>query len=418
MMTKLTKTRSPFLLLVYCLAIYACSPAGPGANSTAPEHGVETADYDRGPHGGRLLRSGEFALELAIFETGVPPEFRVWATSNGNPLDPQTVDLEILLTRLGNVVDRIKFQAEGDYFRGDQVVYEPHSFVVSIDAEAGGKKHHWEYDNFEGRTKIAPAVAEAFELETGVAGPAVIYESIEVYGLIEPNGDRIGVVTARFDGLIKSVSASLGDSVKVGQTLLSVESNESLKSYVVTAPISGIITGRNANAGEPTAGRSLFSIVDPSTVWVSLAVFPADLERVQPGTPVTVFPPGGAEPVTGNIDRINIVAERNQAVMARVVLDNTAGRFFPGSYVQALIQVAEYSVPLAVKRDGLQSFRDFTVVYAQIGDEYEVRMLELGRQDGEWIEVLAGLEPGTRYVTTNSYLVKADIEKSGASHDH
>jgi cobalt-zinc-cadmium efflux system membrane fusion protein len=45
-------------------------------------------------------------------------------------------------------------------------------------------------------------------------------------------------------------------------------------------------------------------------------------------------------------------------------------------------------------------------------------MLELGRRDGENVEVLGGLEPGTEYVTGNSYLIKADIEKSGASHDH
>jgi cobalt-zinc-cadmium efflux system membrane fusion protein len=32
--------------------------------------------------------------------------------------------------------------------------------------------------------------------------------------------------------------------------------------------------------------------------------------------------------------------------------------------------------------------------------------------------VLGGLEPGTEYVTENSYIIKADIEKSGASHDH
>lgn len=418
MKTKSTTTRKLLLLLAGCLAVCACSPAAMETNSTAPEHGAPTADYEKGPHGGRLLRSGDFALELAIFETGVPPEFRAWVSSAGNPVDPQKVNLGIRLTRLGNVVDQINFQAEDDYLRGDQVVYEPHSFVVSIDAKEGGNKHHWEYDNFEGRTLIASTVAEAFELETGIAGPAVIHETIEVYGVIEPNADRIGIVRARFDGMIKSVSTSLGESVKAGQPLLSVESDESLKSYVVTAPISGIITERNANAGEPTAGRSLFTIVDPSTVWVNLAVFPADLPRVQRGTPVTVIPPGGVEPVTGIIDRINIVAEGNQAVMARVVVNNTAGRFFPGSYVQAQIQVAEYSVPLAVKRDGLQSFRDFTVVYAQVGDEYEVRMLELGRQDGDWIEVLSGLEPGTRYVTSNSYLVKADIEKSGASHDH
>ena len=45
-------------------------------------------------------------------------------------------------------------------------------------------------------------------------------------------------------------------------------------------------------------------------------------------------------------------------------------------------------------------------------------MLELGRQDKEWVEVLGGLKPGTEYVSENSFLLKADVEKSGASHDH
>ena len=58
------------------------------------------------------------------------------------------------------------------------------------------------------------------------------------------------------------------------------------------------------------------------------------------------------------------------------------------------------------------------MVYAKVGDQYEVRMLELGREAGDWIEVLGGLKLGTEYVTENSYIIKADIEKSGASHDH
>jgi cobalt-zinc-cadmium efflux system membrane fusion protein len=80
--------------------------------------------------------------------------------------------------------------------------------------------------------------------------------------------------------------------------------------------------------------------------------------------------------------------------------------------------VATTDVPLAIKHSGLQRFRDFDVVFTRIGDTYEVRMLTLGRQDETYAEVLTGIEPGALYVTTNSYLVKADIEKSGASHDH
>jgi cobalt-zinc-cadmium efflux system membrane fusion protein len=45
-------------------------------------------------------------------------------------------------------------------------------------------------------------------------------------------------------------------------------------------------------------------------------------------------------------------------------------------------------------------------------------MLELGERDGEWVEVLGGIDPGTPYVVGQSFLIKADIEKSGASHDH
>ena len=86
--------------------------------------------------------------------------------------------------------------------------------------------------------------------------------------------------------------------------------------------------------------------------------------------------------------------------------------------ISAEIETETRNVDLAVKRSGLQAFRDFTVVYAKVGDQYEVRMLELGQAAGEWIEVLGGLAAGTEYVTENSFIIKADIEKSGASHDH
>ena len=239
-----------------------------------------------------------------------------------------------------------------------------------------------------------------------------------MYGRVEPNRERVRHVSARFGGVIESVAVSSGDTVIKGQTLATVESNESLKSYAITAPIGGIVSERFANPGEQTGGRSLFTVMDTASVWAELAVFPSARARVRLGADVIVRATSDTAAIEGVIARISPVAESNQAVTARVVLDNADGALVPGMYVTADIQIAEHAAALAVKREGLQSFRDFTVVYAQIGDDYEVRMLELGRQDAERVEVLSGLVPGTRYVTTNSYLVKADIEKSGASHDH
>jgi len=412
-----TRTHLLWIALLGVL-LTACGGGDPQTDTVAKNaHGAEAVP-EKGPHRGRLLSDDGFTLELSIFETGVPPEFRVWVTEQGQPVKPDDVDLKITLTRLGDRIDNIGFETQDDFLRGDTVVYEPHSFVVSIEATHKGKTHRWQYDNFEGRTRISPEVAEAFELETLIAGPVILQETVTVYGRIKANPERVRKISARFDGVIQSVYPSLGDTVRKGQSLAKIESNESLKSYTIKAPISGVITQRDANPGEQTSGRQLFAITDISSVWVDLSVFPAHHEQVQVGAPVTLRAATGGQPVKSTIERVNVVAEANQTVTARAVLDNTDGQFLPGTYVTAEVTTGTHSVPLAVKRTGLQAFRDFTVVFAQFGDEYEVRMLELGRQDREWVEVLGGLELGTRYVSGNSYLIKADIEKSGASHDH
>lgn len=108
----------------------------------------------------------------------------------------------------------------------------------------------------------------------------------------------------------------------------------------------------------------------------------------------------------------------SQTVLAIVPLDNKKGLWRPGMTVKGNVLVDEKQVPLAVKTSALQKYRDFTVVFGKVGNTYEVRMLDLGMSDGEKVEVLNGLKPDTEYVTENSFLIKADIEKSGASHDH
>ncbi len=82
------------------------------------------------------------------------------------------------------------------------------------------------------------------------------------------------------------------------------------------------------------------------------------------------------------------------------------------------VSVNAVDVPLAVRTEALQRFRDFTVVFANYGEDYEVRMLQIGRQTPEWTEVKSGIAPGTPYAAKGAFLIRADIEKSGASHDH
>ena len=407
----------PVATAAVALLLLSCDQGTRIDTAQAPAPLDEAAEV-RGPHNGLLLRDDDLVVELAIYETGVPPEYRAWVTVAGQPVDPARVELAVRLIRLGDRIDEIGFRPESEYLRGNQVIYEPHSFAVEVEARHAGETHRWAYESFEGRTRISPAMAEAFGLATELAGPAVLTETVTLYGRVVPNAELVRDVSARFDGTLRDVGIALGQIVTRGQALATIESNESLRAYTVEAPIGGVVTARNANPGEQSSGRVLFTIVDPSSVWAELDVFLSDRARVRIGAPVVITATSGTATGAGTVAQLGVLAERMQAVPARVVLDNADGLWTPGMHVSGEVEVARYEVPLAVRRSALQSFRDFTVVYAQFGDTYEVRMLELGRQAGAWVEVLGGLEPGTRYVTDNSFVLKADVEKSGATHDH
>lgn len=392
------------------------TPPAPVASGTEAE--TPAADYARGPHNGRLLEQDGFAVEITIFETGVPPEFRVYPYFLGQPVDPGEVDLTIELGRTGDVVDRIGFAPQGDLLRGDNVVTEPHSFDVTVTAGYQGKSYQWRYESYEGRTLIPAALAQEAGILTEIAGPAAIVETRPLSGRVQIDPGRVSQVRARFPGIVTRVHVDLGDTVRAGATLLTIQSNESLREYTVTAPIDGQVLQREVQPGEVTAEAPLLTLVDLTRVLVELDVFASDLGTIQPGQSVTIETLDG-QTTSGTIERLApISSDASQTVHARVPLDNPDGSLRPGQFVRAEVGIATHEVPLAVKRAGIQGFRDFQVVFARFGDTYEVRMLEFGIGNDEWVEVVGGLAPGTEYVTENSYLIKADVEKSGASHDH
>ncbi|KGM56154.1 cation transporter [Lysobacter arseniciresistens ZS79] len=398
------------------LMLAACG----GANEPQAENAesAAAADYERGPHNGRMLRDGNFALEVTIFETGVPPQFRLYAYDDGEPLAPETVQARVELHRLDGQVDTFAFKPVEGYLVGDGTVIEPHSFDVKVSATHEGAQHQWEYASYEGRTTIRAAVAQDAGIEVEAAGPAVIRDTVRLMGRIAIDDSRHAEIRARFPGTVRAVRVQQGDRVRRGQTLVVVEGNDSMRNYPVTAPFDGVVLSRDTNVGDFAGDNTLVEIADLSEVWVELHAIGEAAAKLEAGQPVRVMAATGELEADTRIDTLLPLATAGQSVVARASLPNADGRWRPGMTVSAEATVAEQRVPLAVRESGLQGFRDFTVVFAQIGETYEVRMLELGARDGEWVEVLGGLKPGTNYVTEQSFLIKADIEKSGASHDH
>ncbi|MFP5383606.1 MAG: efflux RND transporter periplasmic adaptor subunit [Gammaproteobacteria bacterium] len=412
------------ILILTTLALVACDrPDQNAAGHGESGHDVEATSAEifvKGPHGGKLFTNGDFALEMTIFESGVPPEFRVFLFRDGKPLPPDAAAVTITLGRLDGEKNVHNFKPTDDYLRGDQVVTEPHSFDVEIVASESGRTHRWAFASYEGRTVIEEAAADSAGMDFAQAGPATLRQRLALYGAIQPDPDRVRKVTARYPGLVRSVKRQVGDQVKAGETLATVESNESLQTYAVTSPIAGVITERAINVGETTGDAPLFVVADHSRVVAELSVFPRDRTQLRTGQSVHIKAADGAQAGSGKISALTAAPANTagQMLVARIPLANGDHTWVPGQFITGHVVVGETKVPLAVANEGLQAFRDFTVVFAQVGNTYEVRMLELGRSDGVMTEVLGGIKPDTTYVTTNSYLIKADVEKSGASHDH
>lgn len=384
----------------------------------AGEHGDEESEPEEGPHGGRLLEEGEFALEVTIFETGVEPQYRIYPTFEGKPVDPSTVDLSVALSRLGGKKDTFSFQPEAEYLKSDGVVEEPHSFDIAVSASHGGKSYKWAYESYEGRTSMSDAIAADAGIVTEAAGPALIREHVELSGTVQLPPSATADVRAVYPGRVIRVTRTVGDKVGKGDVLAEVENSSSLQTYSVRAPIAGTVLERRTNAGDVAASEPLFVIGDLGAAQAELHVFPKDAGLIKPGQGVTVRLAGGDLTARGEIDSFLPLAEAGtQSLIARVVLPRDAG-FRAGMRVTAAVDTSETLVLLAVRESALQRFRDTTAVFAKHGETYEVRMVELGRSDGEFVEVLGGIDPGEAYVTENSFLIKADIDKSGAGHDH
>ena len=288
------------------------------------------------------------------------------------------------------------------------------------ETHAEGEGHADDHgDETPGRTEIPADVAEASGVQVATAGPAVIRETLALHGTVVPDPQRVFRLRARYPGVVRQVRKQIGERVEAGEVLAVVESNESLQTYNVTAPSSGVIVARDVNPGVSVDEEPLLTVVDLTTVWVELASFQHDTGRIEPGQRVVVRDVDGHVGSEGRVANLAPVGSAaSQSMTVRVVLPNPNGQWRPGLFVTGEIVVAESEVALAVRRSAVQKHDGADVVFEHHGDLYEARRVILGRRDSEWVEIEEGLAPGARYVTTNSYLIKADIEKSGAAHEH
>lgn len=411
---------APGLALAALLMLGGCAkPAtGPDAHD-APHAGQAT---ERGPEGGRLFTGEGMRLELVIAEDGIPPEFRAFLyDDHGRRQAHADARLSVILERFAGRRDSLAFRSEPEFLRSTGMVDEPHSFDARIALDWRGRRETWTYEQREGRVELTPEAVAGGGIETAHAGPRMIEVQVQTPGEVRLNAEHVVQVRPRFPGMVQSLTARLGDVVGVGDRLAVVHSNESLTDYVIDAPMRGTIVSRDAAVGQGVDPTSvLYTIADLSTVWVDFALYPQNAGRVRRGQPVRIrMGADDSPPVSGTISYVGPLLEQDTRVSyGRVVLANTGRRWTPGLYVNAAITVDRFRAAVAVPEAAIVRTPRGPGVFRVMGTTFELQPVVPGRTDGEWTEILEGLEPGARIAIRNAFLLKAELGKSEATHDH
>lgn len=200
---------------------------------------------------------------------------------------------------------------------------------------------------------------------------------------------------------------------------ISHEPDASFARYALTAPIEGRIVDKHITPGEKLGtDASVYTIADLRTVWLNVSVFSQYATQIAEGQAVVVHADGRT--TTGVVDYVSaLVTESTRTLSARVVLDNADRSWKPGTFVTARVETGAAPVARAVPLDAVQTFEGRTVVFVQDADGIEPVPVVLGRRNQTMVEIVGDDIPlDSPVVVANAFLMKSELGKSAAGHQH
>ncbi|NOV24886.1 efflux RND transporter periplasmic adaptor subunit [Cupriavidus necator] len=193
-----------------------------------------------------------------------------------------------------------------------------------------------------------------------------------------------------------------------------------LNQFALRAPFDGIVVEKHLALGEAVKeDASVFTVSDLSSVWAEFVVSARDLDRVRVGGAVTVRSSASATQAEGRVSYVGaLLGEQTRTAKARVTLANPGTAWRPGLFVTVSVLGAPEPVPVTVAADAVQQVDGQSVVFVAVPDGFAVQPVRTGRSDGRLVEVSHGLQAGARYAATNSFILKSELGKASAGHEH
>jgi Cu(I)/Ag(I) efflux system membrane fusion protein len=194
----------------------------------------------------------------------------------------------------------------------------------------------------------------------------------------------------------------IDDVLKTGRTR---------RTLTLYAPVSGVVTEKKVVQGQSIMpGEQLYTIADLSTVWVDIELREGDVGAARVGSFADLaFAGFPGRTIRGRVDYVYpSLQPEARTLRARVAVANTDGVLKPGMYATARLSTPTRSA-LTVPNAAVLRTGDRNVVFVDIGQgELMPHEVEVGRTTDDYTEVLAGLEPGQRVVTSAQFLLDSE----------
>ncbi|KWQ03707.1 efflux transporter periplasmic adaptor subunit [Acinetobacter harbinensis] len=202
--------------------------------------------------------------------------------------------------------------------------------------------------------------------------------------------------------------------------------NASNGRYILKAPISGVISKKDLVMGENVQSASqLFTIDQLDQLWLEFIVPNAEIVGLSPNQKIEFKSLQTDKIYKAVIQTLNIEADAQTGrLQVRAKVQSSTAELRPNLMVNVLLPQPSDSTALRILQSAVQNVDGKNVVFIATQQEQQVEFhptpIKLGQssKDSQYIEVLSGLNQGQKYAAQGSFLLKSELEKGEASHEH
>ncbi len=312
--------------------------------------------------------------------------------------------------------------------------------------------------------KINPAVINNLGVRTAPVVQGELARQIETVGFVDANENAITHIHTYADGWIeKLIVKTTGETVKKGELLfrfyspmlvnaqaeylIALDSNNSnivraseqkLSSLGISAtqisqlkktkksarlvdvfsPQNGVVTTLNVREGNRiTAETDVMTITDLATIWILVEVYESEAPWVKVGQTAEATLPYLPDKIwRGQVEYVYpTIDQKTRTLKLRLRFENPEGTLKPNMYANIRLAVTPKPNTLSIPIEALIRTENNDRVIVDLGDgRFEPRIVKTGIETSEQVEILSGLKPGEKVVTSAQFLIDSEANLKGA----